>query len=49
MNDDEKIKTLDRAGAEQLLNKWIAEFILKQPSDYFNEHPTDDVNLSSYV
>jgi hypothetical protein len=44
---------LTREGVEQMLDEILVGFQLRQPSDYFKDHPTDDVernylNLSSY-
>lgn len=43
--DEEKIKTLDRTQVDQLLDTWLAEFNLVQPSQFFRDHPTNDSEL----
>ena len=45
VDDDEKIKTLDRATVEDMLDTWLADFHLVQPSDFFKDHPTNDSEL----
>jgi hypothetical protein len=43
--DDEKIKTLDRATVDGMLDGWLTEFNLVQPSQFFKDHPTNDSEL----
>ena len=45
VGEDEKLKTLDRAAVDAMLDGWLAEFALQQPSDFFSAHPTDDTEL----
>ena len=47
--NDERAKTLDRKGFEEIMGEWLAEFRLTQPSDYFLEHPTDDYELACNI
>ena len=32
-----------------MFDEWFSEFILAQPSEYFLDHPTDDVDLMSSI
>lgn len=45
LQNDDEAKQLTRQSIEQLLDEWLAEFRLTQPTDYFLEHPTDDYEL----
>ena len=45
LEDEEKIKTLNRETVDQMIDTWLADFNLVQPSDFFNEHPTNDSEL----
>ena len=45
LQNDEEAKTLDRKAIEDLLDQWLDEFRLVQPTEYFLEHPTDDYEL----
>lgn len=44
-SNDEKIKTLDRAQVEDMIAKWLEDFKLVQPSQFFKDHPTNDSEL----
>ena len=43
--DEEKVKTLDRNTVEEMINNWLAEFKITQPSDFFKQNPTNDAEL----
>jgi hypothetical protein len=43
--NEEDVKLLDRPRVEVMMDEWLAEFNLIQPSDYFVKHPTDDYEL----
>ena len=43
--DSEETKKLDRKTVESILDKLLQGFIIRQPSDFFNEAPTDDLEL----
>lgn len=45
VNDEEKVKTLDRATVDGMLAEWLSEFQLVQPSQFFKDHPTNDAEL----
>mmetsp|Transcript_30127 Transcript_30127/g.46040 ORF Transcript_30127/g.46040 Transcript_30127/m.46040 type:complete len:143 (+) Transcript_30127:831-1259(+) len=45
INDEEKIKTLDRATVDAMFDTWLADFNLVQPSQFFRDHPTNDTEL----
>ena len=43
--DEEKIKTLTKDVADSMIDTWLAEFRLVQPSQFFKDHPTNDSEL----
>ena len=43
--DEEKIKTLTKDVADSMIDSWLAEFHLVQPSQFFKDHPTNDSEL----
>jgi acetyl-CoA carboxylase alpha subunit len=43
--DDEKSKTLKRDAVDAMLDDWLADFALVQPSQFFRDHPTNDSEL----
>jgi len=45
VNDEEKIKTLDRSQVDLMLDTWLSGFALVQPGEFFREHPTNDAEL----
>lgn len=45
LNDEEKLKTLDKNQTEKIINDWLSEFQLIQPSKFFKDHPTNDTDL----
>ena len=45
VQDEEKIKTLDRATVDQMMDQWLTEFELVQPAQFFRDHPTNDSEL----
>lgn len=45
MQNEEEAKNLDRKAVEQIMDEWLYEFQLTQPSEYFLDHPTDDYEL----
>ena len=45
LGDDERLKALDRAAVEAMLDGWLAGFTLVQPSGFFRDHPTNDSEL----
>lgn len=45
VQDEEKIKTLDRPTVDQMIDTWLGEFNLVQPSHFFEQHPTNDSEL----
>ena len=45
VGDEEKIKTLDRPTVDAMLDTWLNEFNLVQPSQFFKDHPTNDSEL----
>src|SRR6185436_9227247 len=49
LEDDDKAKQLDRKAVEEIMDQWLAEFQLTQPSEYFLQHPTDDYELACNI
>jgi hypothetical protein len=45
VSDEEKIKSLDRATVDAMMDTWLSEFALVQPSQFFKDHPTNDSEL----
>lgn len=45
MGNHEKYSQMDARGVEKLIEGWLDSFVLRQPSDYFLDHPTDDPYL----
>lgn len=45
LGNEEEAKLLDRKGVEEMLDGWMDEYRLTQPTEYFLEHPTDDYEL----
>ena len=43
--DEEKIKTLKREDVDSMIDTWLADFHLVQPSQFFKDHPTNDSEL----
>jgi len=43
--DEEKIKTLKRDDVDSMIDTWLADFHLVQPSQFFKDHPTNDSEL----
>ena len=43
--EEEKLKALDRAAVEGMLDTWLEEFRLVQPDQFFRDHPTNDTEL----
>jgi len=43
--DEDKVKSLDRAQFDAMLDTWLSEFFLVQPSQFFRDHPTNDSEL----
>ena len=40
---------LTREGVEEMLDELLEGFQLRQPSDYFLAHPTDDVERKAFL
>jgi hypothetical protein len=45
LSNEDEAKLLTRNLVEGIMDDWLAEFKLTQPSEYFLEHPTDDYEL----
>ena len=45
INDEDKIKTLDKATVDTMMDTWLAEFQIVMPSQFFKDHPTNDTEL----
>jgi hypothetical protein len=45
MADEEKIKTLDKLQVDAMIDTWLANFTILQPSQFFKDHPTNDAEL----
>lgn len=45
----EELKKLDRALVDGLLDQWLADFALVQPSQFFKDHPTNDSELTCSI
>lgn len=43
--EEEKIKTLDKQQVEAMIETWLANFRIVQPSEFFKDHPTNDAEL----
>jgi hypothetical protein len=43
--DEEKIKGLTREVVDSMMDTWLADFHLVQPSQFFKDHPTNDSEL----
>jgi hypothetical protein len=43
--DEERVKTLDRAQVDAMMDVWLVDFNLVHPSQFFKEHPTNDSEL----
>lgn len=43
--DPETVKSLNREKVDKMLDEWLAEFNLVQPSQFFKDHPTNDSEL----
>lgn len=44
-SDEEKVKGLHTDEVKKMLDGWLSEFKLVQPSQFFREHPTNDSEL----
>lgn len=42
---DGKLKTLNKAAAEEMFNDWLDEFKLEKPSEFFENHKSNDTEL----
>lgn len=49
MQNEEEIKNFTKEMAEQCFESYLSGFRLTQPSTYFEEHPTNDHELSSNI
>lgn len=49
LGDEEKVKTLDRATVEQMIDSWLEDYHLVQPDQFFRDHPTNDSDLMCLV
>ena len=45
VSDEEKIKSLNRETVDTMIDGWLNEFQLVQPSQFFKDHPTNDSEL----
>lgn len=45
MTNREQYSTMDLRSIQNLINDWLQDFEITQPSDYFNEHKSDDPGL----
>ena len=43
--DEEKIKLLTKDVVVSMMDTWLSEFHLVQPSQFFKNHPTNDSEL----
>jgi hypothetical protein len=43
--EDDKIKGLDKPQVEAMIDTWLANFRILQPSQFFKDHPTNDAEL----
>ena len=45
VSDEEKIKDLKKQNVVAMMDAWLADFHLVQPSQFFKDHPTNDSEL----
>lgn len=43
--EEEKIKQLDKQQVDAMIDTWLANFKILQPSQFFRDHPTNDSEL----